>query len=139
MVSTPVIVGICFLWLKDKFPTKEGLQSATEEMTTKLASAEQALSDKIAGTEKTLSDKIDEHEERLDVGSRKMVDLDKRTALIEEDCKAMPSRQNLQAELSSLSQRMRGVEVRAEAIGDHLRTQNEYLHTLIERGLGGGK
>lgn len=125
------------LWLQQRFPTKDGLEATKTELKSQITDAEKALKDKIDATEKALSDKIDEHEERLDTGSRKMNDLDKRVAVVEEDCRAMPSRQTLQGSISELSQRMRGVEVRTEAIGEHLRTQNDYLHTLIERHLGG--
>lgn len=68
-----------------------------------------------------LDKRVDEHEVRL-----KSVEL---------ECAQVPSRQSLQVELSNLSQRMRGVEVGCEAMGRQLNTTNDYLHTLVERGL----
>jgi len=139
VVAIPIIGATCLLWLRERFPTKDGLQAAMAELGNKLAATEKALADKLADTEATLSSKIDEHDDRLDTGSRKMAEIDRRIALVEQECEAMPSRQNLQVELSQLSQRVRGVEVWTESTSKQLETLNSYLHTLIERGLESGK
>lgn len=128
VVLLPFITATGFLWLQTKFPSKGDLSQAKE-----------ALSADIAATEKRLGNKIDEHEQRLNDGSKKLAELDKRCALVEDDTRSMPSRQNLQIELSTLSQRIRGVEVWTETTSKSLDTLNSYLHTLIERGLGGVK
>jgi len=110
VVLLPLVTGAGFLWLKTQFPTKQDLAAA----------------------ETRLADKMDEHDDRLDTGSKTMANLDKRIALVEDECRQAPSRQNLQIELSTMAQRIRGVEVQAEAISSSLTTQNTYLHTLIE-------
>nr|WP_162236153.1 hypothetical protein [Sphingomonas sp. Leaf24] len=121
----PIILTAGILWLRSQFPTKGELEAVRVDVATK-----------IAGSERRLTDKLEEHEARLEAGSRKMAELDKRTALVEEECKQVPSRNTLQSELSHLAQRIRGVEVQGQAANDQLSTQNTYLHTLIERGLG---
>ncbi|WP_156347252.1 hypothetical protein [Sphingomonas sp. Leaf5] len=125
MTLVPIILTAGILWLRSQFPTKGELEAVRVDVATK-----------IAGSERRLTDKLEEHEARLEAGSRKMAELDKRTALVEEECKQVPSRNTLQSELSHLAQRIRGVEVQGQAANDQLSTQNTYLHTLIERGLG---
>ena len=115
IVLLPFVCATGFIWLKTQFPTLADLK----------------------GTEQRITDRIEEHEERLDTGSRTMATLDKRTALVEEECRQAPSRQTLQGELSAISQRTRGVEVEVQAVGRELSTLNSYLHTLIERGITG--
>ncbi len=125
VVLLPLVTATGFLWLKTQFPTKAELEAVRVDVAAKLAATEQRL-----------TDKLDEHEERLDIGSKKMAELDKRTALVEEECKQAPSRNTLQSELSMMAQRIRGVEVQTQGINDQLVTQNTYLHTIIERSMG---
>lgn len=117
VVLLPFVCATGFIWLKTQFPTRVDLD----------------------GVEKRLGAKIDDHDDRLDRGSKAMAELDKRTALVEDECKAVPSRQNLQTELSSIAQRTRGVEVEVAGMGRELGTLNSYLHTLIERGINGSQ
>lgn len=58
-----------------------------------------------------------------------------RICALEQTASQSPTRQELQDEIAGLGERMRGVEVGMDGLAGQLRTANEYLHTLIERGL----
>jgi hypothetical protein len=113
VIITPVIVGAGILWLKTQFPTKGELTAHEREVQTDLK----------------------KHTDRFEAGSRKFAEHDKRLALVEEECKSVPTRQSLQGELSQLSQRMRGVEVGFESVGRQLGTTNDYLKIIVDKGL----
>jgi hypothetical protein len=119
VVLTPLICGIGFLWLKTQFPTKADLTA----------------------TENRIVADIDAHKVRLDEGSRKMAEFDKRIALVEDDCKATPSRGDLNQGMSVLAGRMSGVESSVRGLEKMIGTANSYLHTLIQHGIdhGGSK
>lgn len=122
----PIILSAGILWLRSQFPTKVELEAVRADVAAKLKE-----------TEARLTGKIDAHDERLDIGSKKMAELDKRASIVEEECRQAPSRNTLQTELSSINARVRGVEAYLEGTKRELGTLNDYLHTLIERGLGG--
>lgn len=113
-VLTPLILGAGFLWLRTQFPTKTDL----------------------AAMEERIRADIEEHERRLDDGSKKMADYDKRIALVEDDCESSPSKADLSQANASLAGRMSGVESSLRGQERQLSTLNTYLHTLIEKGLG---
>lgn len=123
----PIVVAAGVLWLKSQFPTKAELQAVQDKVAADLV-----------GVEQRLTEKMDEHDDRLDVGSRKMADHHTRISLVENECKQAPSRDVIQAELSQLSSRVRGVEAYLEGTNRQLTTLNDYLHTLIQNGLGIG-
>ena len=85
------------------------------------------------------STKVDwnQHEVRLDEGSRKLADLDKRVALVEQDCEASPSKSDLNTGYATLAGRMSGVESSLRGLEKQLSTQNGYVHALLEKGLKG--
>lgn len=67
----------------------------------------------------------------------KIVDHETRLRLLEQDCDAKPSRQDLGEEVAELGERMRGVEVGISGLSSQANTTNTYLQTLIQRGLSG--
>jgi hypothetical protein len=71
--------------------------------------------------------------------AKAQADHETRLQLLEEFTEAAPTRQDLQDELSKLGARMTGVESGMKGIGKQLDTTNNYLHTLIEKSIGGGK
>ena len=112
-VITPLVLGAGFIWLKTQFPTKAELKQL----------------------EKELEQRLDGHADRFERGSTKLADHDKRLALVEEDCKSIPSRQTLQEALSQLSQRVRGIEVGFDGVSRQLGTTNDYLKIIVDKGL----
>lgn len=66
-------------------------------------------------------------------------DHETRLQLLEEHADAAPTRQDLQDELSKLGARMSGVESAMKGVDKQMSTANNYLHTLIEKSIGGGK
>lgn len=115
VVLTPIILGAGILWLRSQFSTKADIQNM----------------------EARIVARIGEHEDRLNEGSKKLASLDKRVALVEDDCESSPSRQDLSQAIAVLAGRMSGVESSLKGQERALSTQNDYLHTLIEKGLKG--
>lgn len=115
VVLTPIILGAGILWLKSQFPTKIELKNA----------------------ETAILAKIETHERRLAEGSGKLADLDKRVALVEDDCDSSPSKQDLNQLYAALAGRTSGVETALRGLEKALNTQNDYVHTLIERAIKG--
>lgn len=113
VVLIPVVLTAGFLWLKTQFPTKADL----------------------IATEARIVADIDEHKARLDDGSKKMADFDKRIALVEDDCEASPSRGELLQQNAALAGRMSAVESSLRGQERQFTTMNGYLHTIIEKGL----
>lgn len=113
VVLIPIVLTAGLLWLKTQFSTKADL----------------------AATEARIVAVVEEHKTRLDDGSRRMADFDKRIALVEDDCEASPSRSELMQQNTVLSGRMSGVETSLRGQERELSTLNTYLHTLIEKGL----
>lgn len=117
---------VLLLWLKSKFPTKTDLAEA----------------------EKRISGRIDDHQARLDTGSDKIADLDRRVAVVEEDCDSQPTKNDLNQGQAVLAGRVSGVETAVRglerqvegslrSVEKQVGTTNEYLQILIERGLAG--
>lgn len=114
VVILPLVTGAGFLWLRTQFPSKQDLD----------------------GAEKRINAKIDAHEARLAEGSKKLADLDKRVALVEEECESQPSKNDLNQGIAVLAGRMSGVESSVKGLTTQIGTQHDYLRTLIEKGLG---
>lgn len=105
-VLTPVMIGIGMVWLRSQFATRA-------DFTKELA--------KIAADFRE--------------GSNKFADHDARLRMVEQDANRPPSRHELHTEMSRLGARMTGVEREVSGIGRQLSTTNDYLSTLVERGL----
>lgn len=60
---------------------------------------------------------------------------DARIVRLEEIAVTSPTRQELQDDIGSLSERMRGVEAQVSGLNARFETLNDYLQMLIERGL----
>jgi chromosome segregation ATPase len=56
-------------------------------------------------------------------------------ATLEDTLKSSPTRQELQDDIAQLAERIRGLETGVSGMRDQLSTTNNYLHTLIEKGL----
>jgi hypothetical protein len=80
---------------------------------------------------------FDTIQQRLAEGSRKLSDLDKRVALVEDDCESSPSKQDLSNLYAALAGRTSGVETALRGLEKALNTQNDYVHTLIEKAIKG--
>lgn len=63
-----------------------------------------------------------------------------RITKVEELCAQTPTRQELQEDIAELGERMSAVETQVtsgfEGMRDQQRTTNDYLHLIIEKGLG---
>lgn len=117
----PVLVALCgfmglffMLWLKSRFVTK----------------------DELAGTSAKVDARIKDVECRADTLDDLVAAQDKRLSLLEEHINTSPSRQEIQSEISRLAERVSGMDASVKGIGQQLATQNQYLHTIIDRGLG---
>lgn len=116
VVLTPLICASGFLWLRTQFVTKQDLDTAKDQ----------------------ILEEIEKHETRLNAGSEKMADFDKRIALVEDDCESAPTKGDLNQGMSVLAGRMTGVETGLRGVEKMLGTANDYLHTIIQHGLSGG-
>ncbi|MEA3017341.1 MAG: hypothetical protein QOI38_2063 [Sphingomonadales bacterium] len=76
-------------------------------------------------------------EARLAEGSRKLADLDKRVAIVEQDCDSNPSKSDLNQGMSVLAGRMSGVESAVRGVEKQVGTTLDLLHTVIQHGLTG--
>jgi hypothetical protein len=112
VIVIPIVLTTGFLWLKTQLATKAELKTVEGE----------------------LEARINDHSGRFERGSTKFADHDKRIALVEEECKSVPSRQDLQFNLSEVSQRLRGVEVGNDFIKRELSTANDYLKIIVDKG-----
>jgi len=113
VVVASLVLGAGFLWLKTQLPTKTDLGEV----------------------EKRLTSKIDAHDERLDRGGEKIADIDKRLAVVEEDCESQPGKAELNQGITVLAGRMSGVESGLRGVEKALSTQNSYVMALVEQGL----
>lgn len=114
-VLTPLIIGAGILWMRSQFSTKLDIQNM----------------------EGRILERIESHDGRLNDGSKKLADLDKRVALVEGDCESSPSRHDLNQAIAVLAGRMSAVESSSRGLEREIRTQNDYVHTLIEKGMRG--
>lgn len=73
--------------------------------------------------------------DRLDKTS---ADHETRLQLLEEAVEQSPTKQELHEEISGLKTNMAAAMAKIDAIGDQLKTTNDYLHTLIDRAMGAG-
>lgn len=110
---TPVILGAGFVWLKSQFPTRGEVS---------------AIEDRVTGDFDALQHRIGKIESR-------MIAVDQRVQHLAQDADETPTRIELLREMGSVSQRLSGVEATVEAVDKRLSTQNDYLHTLIQKGL----
>lgn len=113
VVIMPLVTATGFIWLKTQFPTKADLDKAVADIT----------------------DRIDAHDERLETGSKKLADLDKRVAIVEEDCDSQPTKNDLNQGLSIVAGRISGMEAALKGLDRRFDTQDHYLRVVIEKGL----
>jgi hypothetical protein len=104
------------LWLRSQFPTKVDLKAAEEGILAR----------------------IDAHQGRLDQGSEKIAGLDKRLAVIEDDCESAPSKADLNQGLSVVAGRVSGLEASVRGVEKQVGTGNRLLELLLEQGLKTG-
>ncbi|HEU4958991.1 MAG TPA: hypothetical protein VFT56_01170 [Sphingomonas sp.] len=105
-VVTPLIITAGLFWLRSQFALK-----------TELAAERTRVDGKFTG----IATAINDHETRL--------------KLIEQDQQRPPSRHELFKQMSNISSRTEAMESTLEGIEKQVGTLNDYLHTLIERGL----
>lgn len=75
---------------------------------------------------------------RVDTIEGRLADYDRRVSLVENDCKAEPSKYDLNQAITVIAGRLSAVESSLRGLEQVTRTQNDYLHTLIDKGLAGG-
>jgi hypothetical protein len=75
----------------------------------------------------------------VDKLAKDQADHETRIQLLEDHNTASPTRAELHEELSGLAARMAGVESALKGFSKQIDTTNSYLHTVIEKALGGNK
>jgi tRNA splicing ligase len=73
--------------------------------------------------------------ERLKIDVATVHDHETRIKVLEENSHQSPTRQELQEDIATLAERMRGVEVGQEGIQRQLGTANQHLQILVERAV----
>lgn len=116
---TPIAIAAVVLWLRSQFASKQ--EAATKAS---LLSVEDRTV--------SLLERIDA---RLERGDRNFEDHSRRIALLEQASREKPSRHELAQDITLLLARMSRVEAEIQGVGRQLGTTNDYLSTLVERGL----
>ena len=107
---TPLILLGGFAWLLTKFPSRADLKVHETELKT--------LTEQVSG----LVTRISTNESRIDHVMR--------------DLEREPTRAGLANSISDVRDRLGSVESSVRAMQHQLETQNDYLQTLIQQGLG---
>jgi chromosome segregation ATPase len=107
---TPLILLGGFAWLQTKFPSRADLKEHETEL--------RDLTDQVSG----LVTRITTNENRIDNVVR--------------DLEREPTRASLANSISDIRDRLGSVESSVRAMQHQLETQNDYLHTLVQQGLG---
>jgi hypothetical protein len=69
--------------------------------------------------------------------AKDQADHETRIQLLEEHNASSPTRAELHEEISVLATKMAGIESALKGLGKQVDTTNSYLHTVIEKALGG--
>lgn len=110
---TPLLLGGGFLWLKSQFPTRVDFDALKAKIDTDIAA-------------------IREHNKNIESAQK----LDsQRIERLEHDAEGSPTRIELMKMMGEMSSRLARFEGTAEMLSRQLATQNDYLHTLVEKGL----
>ena len=107
---TPLILLGGFAWLQTKFPSRADLKEHETEL--------RDLTEQVSG----LVTRITTNENRIDNVVR--------------DLEREPTRASLANSISDIRDRLGSVESSVRAMQHQLETQNDYLHTLVQQGLG---
>lgn len=110
---TPVLLGAGFLWLKSQFPTRADFDALKAKIDLDISSISQKNGE-IESARKLDSQRIDR---------------------LEQDAEGSPTRIELMKMMGEMSSRLARFEGSAEMLSRQLATQNDYLHTLVEKGL----
>ncbi len=78
---------------------------------------------------------LDEHAAKLGDIREELVRIDERLTNLQSDMDASPSRSEMSERISYLAERIGRMEAATEGILRQFATTNQYLHTIIERGL----
>ncbi len=111
-----IVLGAVVLWLRSQFPTKADVSGLTDNVAVLTAKVEDAQ--ETVGT--LVTDQAAQNA-RLDQ--------------IEKDIDTPPTRMELMQAISALSTKMSAAEERTESVDRQLRTTNDYLKILIDKGL----
>lgn len=111
-----IVLGAVVLWLRSQFPTKADVSSLTDNVAVLTAKVEDAQ--ETVGT--LVTDQAAQNA-RLDQ--------------IEKDIDTPPTRMELMQAIGALSTKMSAAEERTESVDRQLRTTNDYLKILIDKGL----
>jgi chromosome segregation ATPase len=107
---TPLILLGGFAWLKTKFPSRADLKEHETEL--------KAVANVVSG----LVTRMSTNENRIENVVR--------------DLEREPTRAGLANSISDVRDRLGQVEASVRAMHHQLETQNDYLHTLVQQGLG---
>ncbi|MCH4893412.1 hypothetical protein GO308_09850 [Sphingomonas sp. SFZ2018-12] len=111
-----IVLGAVVLWLRSQFPTKADVSGLTDNVAILTAKVED-----VQDTVATLVTDQAAQNARLDQ--------------IEKDIETPPTRMELMQAIAQLSTKMSAAEERTESVDRQLRTTNDYLKILIDKGL----
>ena len=123
VIAMPFILGAGVLWLKSQFPTRAELTALGTKIDTETKVLEERIESEVGSVR-----------DRFERGSHKFAEHDRRLALVEDDCKKSPTKNELNQGMAVLAGRMSGVESSLKGVEKQLGTQHDYLRTLLERG-----
>ncbi|WP_300113352.1 hypothetical protein [Sphingobium sp.] len=106
---TPIILLAGFLWLRQKFPSKEDFDVLKLNVD-KLKLDQAATTNALEATNSTIKELKGERDDP-------------------------PTRVQLMAEMATMAGRVSAVEAKVDGVGNAVETANDYLQILIERGV----
>ncbi|PHP19549.1 hypothetical protein CG471_11865 [Sphingobium sp. IP1] len=106
---TPIILLAGFLWLRQKFPSKEDFDSLKRTVDA-LQIDQVATKNSLEATNSAIKE-------------------------LKADRDDPPTRVQLMAEMAVLAGRVSGIEAEVKGVGKQVETSNDYLQILIERGV----
>ena len=110
---TPVILFAGFLWLRQKFPSKEDfdlLKGTVDKLKIDQAATTAATANALEATNVAIKELKGERDDP-------------------------PTRVQLMAEMATMAGRVSAVEAKVDGVGNAVETANDYLQILIERGV----
>ena len=110
---TPIILLAGFLWLRQKFPSKEdfdALKLTVDVLKVDQAATTAATANALEATNNAIKELKGERDDP-------------------------PTRVQLMAEMATMAGRVSAVEAKVDGVGNAVETANDYLQILIERGV----
>ncbi|WP_066546784.1 hypothetical protein [Sphingomonas sp. CCH15-F11] len=111
-----IVLGAVVLWLRSQFPTKADVSGLTDNVA-------------------VLTAKVEDVQETVGTLVTDQAAQNARLDQIEKDIETPPTRMELMQAIAQLSTKMSAAEERTESVDRQLRTTNDYLKILIDKGL----